>query len=142
MPIYCSTISSGNVWIIAGILLIAIIAAVVIIKKVKSKKNEKQPDIFIVRLLHVKANFCLPRQRLAFLQFQAKIRQISTKTGFLEGKFLPKGLLFVFVRQKNRFTFTCTLHSKEQMPSILKTEAGGFEPDKLRGCRHFPKFQE
>ena len=37
-----STISSGNIGLIAGILLVAIIAAVIIIKKVKSKnKNDK-----------------------------------------------------------------------------------------------------
>lgn len=41
MPIWGSTISSGKNWIIVGILVVAIIAAVVIIKKVKSKKNEK-----------------------------------------------------------------------------------------------------
>lgn len=37
-----STISSGSIWLIISILVIAIIAAVIIIKKVKSKnKNDK-----------------------------------------------------------------------------------------------------
>lgn len=42
IPRYASTVSSGNIWIIVGILLIAIIVAVIIIKKVKAKnKNDK-----------------------------------------------------------------------------------------------------
>lgn len=36
-----SVVSGGDIWIIAGILTIAVLAAVVIIKKAKSGKDEK-----------------------------------------------------------------------------------------------------
>lgn len=38
LPEFPSTISSGSIWVIVGILLIAIIAAVAIIKAKKDKK--------------------------------------------------------------------------------------------------------